>query len=162
MKMDEKGMRQMEEDREHQDYRLEKIMLNFTAEICARMEEININRAELAKRLGRSRAFVSKIMACSHNITLKTLDSIAHAVGMEIDVPVHVMRSIEEELLGREKADLRIIDTLMHRVAVNNVKAGGEAQETLLGYEQIGNFRPSKIGKKEMECGNDYDYSSAA
>lgn len=155
MKIDEEIMDQMAKDRERQEFRLEKILLNFTAEICARMEDLGINRAELAKRLGTSRAFVSKVMACNHNITLKTMDSISNALGMEIGIQVHVKKSIEEEMAAKSGCVLYKfeqpgdITTSSNRVVINESP----------GYPWLANQKPSSsiYRDNKQECGNDYD-----
>lgn len=156
MKIDIKIIDQMESDRQHQDFRIEKILLNFTAEICARMEELNINRAELAKRLGRSRAFVSKVMNCNHNITLKTMDSISNALGMEIGIQVYEKKSIEEEMAVKSGCVLYkfeqpgYITTSSNRVVINEFPA----------LPWLANQEPSSIYRDDrQESGNDYDDS---
>lgn len=147
MRIDKEIMEQMEQDREHQDYRLEKILLNFSAEICAKMEALGINRAELANRLGKSRAFVSKILGCNHNITLKTMDSISHVLGMEIKVQVHERKSIAEELAAKNRFALyKFEHPRSNRVVINKststrVGASGtvEQSDSLVGLMEAGN-----------------------
>lgn len=98
MNMDREIINQIEEAKQHQDFRLEKILLQFTGTVCARMEQLGINKAELAKRLDSSRAFVTKVLKCNHNITLKTMDSIAHALDMELNFHIYEIKSIAEEM----------------------------------------------------------------
>mgnify|MGYP001590702761 CR=1 FL=1 len=97
MKVDKEIMDSIEEAKKHQDFRLEKMLLVFTGEICAQMEKIGINRADLAKRLQTSRAFVTKVLKCNHNITLKTMESIANALDMELSINVQEAKSGVEE-----------------------------------------------------------------
>lgn len=94
MKIDKEIIEQMEKDREYQDYRLEKLLLNFAADISAKMEGLRINKAELAKRLNVSPAFISKVLGCNHNITLKTMDSISHVLKMELRIQVREKKKL--------------------------------------------------------------------
>lgn len=158
MKIDKKTIEQMESDRQHQDYRLEKILLNFTAEICARMQLLGINRAELAKRLGTSRAFVSKILSCNHNITLKTMDSLSHVLGMELDIEAHAMKSIEEKIAANNEFIFSEYVRTAHTAITHNRVVVNEAHlipsEIL---ESMQNMSPSIYAGKQ-ESGNDYDH----
>ena len=48
------------------------------------IDESGIPRAEVARRMGRSRSFVTRIMSGSHNLTVKTLARVVGACGQEI------------------------------------------------------------------------------
>ena len=52
--------------------------------ICRRMEQMGMNRAELATKLEVSRPYVSKLLSGEHNMTLRTLGAIAWALNYEI------------------------------------------------------------------------------
>jgi transcriptional regulator with XRE-family HTH domain len=45
------------------------------------MEHNGISRAELARRIGRSRSYVTKVLSGSHNVTLETLADLYFAMG---------------------------------------------------------------------------------
>ena len=53
----------------------------FVRELSQRMEEQAISRAELARRLGTSKAYVTKVLSADVNFTLATLQRLAAAVG---------------------------------------------------------------------------------
>jgi transcriptional regulator with XRE-family HTH domain len=52
--------------------------------ICNAMQEREINNAELARRMGTSRSFVSRILSGSHNLTIKTLAKALAVCGFEV------------------------------------------------------------------------------
>jgi transcriptional regulator with XRE-family HTH domain len=52
------------------------------------MEEQKVSRAELARRLGTSRAYVTKLLGGNANFTLQTMTKVAMA--LEATVHVHV------------------------------------------------------------------------
>lgn len=57
--------------------------LSFTEKLAAIMEAEGITRAELASRLGRSRAYVTKALRREQNLTIKTMADLAWACGYE-------------------------------------------------------------------------------
>jgi transcriptional regulator with XRE-family HTH domain len=65
---------------------------NYTDEISdqiyALMERKKINKAELARRLGKSRAYVSKVLCGEANITIKTLAKILNALGAKVEFKI--------------------------------------------------------------------------
>lgn len=68
------------------DFKLEGLILDITEEMCRAMEEKGIDRAELADELGVSRAFVSKLLNGTPNLTIKTLMKISNALGRELSI----------------------------------------------------------------------------
>ena len=67
-------------------FRLECIILDLTEQICIAMKKRNINRSNLAQLLGVSPAAVSKILNGTSNFTLRTLVSLAAALGLELKI----------------------------------------------------------------------------
>lgn len=64
----------------------EELIIELTEKIVSRMEKINLSRAELAKRLGVSKAFVTKVLNGNPNLTLKTIVSISKALDCKVDI----------------------------------------------------------------------------
>ena len=50
------------------------------------MQAGGITKAELAKRLGRSRAFVTQALRRDHNLTFKTAADLAWACGLALNI----------------------------------------------------------------------------
>ena len=67
-------------------YRAERLVLELNEEICRLMEEQNISRAELARRLGVQRQFITKLLNGIPNLTLLTLVKIALALDAQIEI----------------------------------------------------------------------------
>ena len=81
-------------------YQAECLYNDITAGILDYMEEHDISRAELARRMGVSEAHVSKIFGQTQNFTLQTLAKMAAALDIEVaivtrqgDVPTSRVRS---------------------------------------------------------------------
>ena len=71
-------------------YWAEGAWLRFTEELLALMEAQNITRAELARRVGVSPAYITKVFRGTVNLTLETMSRLALAVGAS--VRLHVAR----------------------------------------------------------------------
>lgn len=54
----------------------ETVITEVTEEIWRRMEECGVSKAELARKLGASKGFVSQVLSGSRNMTLRTLADI--------------------------------------------------------------------------------------
>lgn len=68
----------------HDDYWVAGLVHDFTEALSRRMEEQGLSRAELARRLGTSQAYVTKVLRGNVNFTLATLVKLARAVGGEV------------------------------------------------------------------------------
>lgn len=70
------------------DYWREAVIIQFTEGLCRRMEEKKISRAELARRLGTSRAYVTRLLGGEPNFTLGTMVKLALAVDGALEVRI--------------------------------------------------------------------------
>lgn len=75
-----------EEAQQHEDYWVELAILEVTEEVARRMEELELSRAELARRLGTSPAYVTKILRGDVNFTLATIVKLSRALKSELRV----------------------------------------------------------------------------
>jgi transcriptional regulator with XRE-family HTH domain len=66
------------------DYWAEALKLDFAEEVGRLMEEKKVSRAELARRLGTSPAYVTKILHWTANLTLASMSKIALAFGSRV------------------------------------------------------------------------------
>lgn len=64
----------------------EALMTDIQEEICRLMEEERVSRNELAKRMGKSKGFVTQILNSGRNLTLRTIADVFTALGAEITV----------------------------------------------------------------------------
>ena len=79
----------IEKYKDDAEFRLEGLILDFTERIVATMEEKKISRVELARKLGVSKAFVSKMLNGNPNLTIKSMMSIADALGCELNLDIY-------------------------------------------------------------------------
>ncbi|MEM7356626.1 MAG: helix-turn-helix transcriptional regulator [Acidobacteriota bacterium] len=73
-----------QEAESHDDYWVTGTVHELTEAICDRMEKQEISRTELARRLGTSPAYVTKILRGNANFTLATMVKLARALGCEL------------------------------------------------------------------------------
>ncbi len=64
----------------------ERLVLWTTEEIVEAMDAAGVTQAELARRLGTSRAHVSALLRGRRNMTLRTLAEVAHALGRRVEI----------------------------------------------------------------------------
>jgi transcriptional regulator with XRE-family HTH domain len=69
-------------------YWAEGAWLRFTEELLALMEAQNVSRAELARRVGVSPAYITKVFRGTVNLTLETMSRLALAVGASVRLHV--------------------------------------------------------------------------
>lgn len=77
-----------EEARKHLDFWVEGAILEVTEELYRKMEELGLTKSELARRVGTSPAYVTKVFRGDANFTLKTIVKFARA--LESDVRFHL------------------------------------------------------------------------
>lgn len=71
------------------------IINDFYHFILSRMEQDGISKADLAKRLGRSRSAISQMFNKSPNLTVKKMVEIADSVGLDLSViPTELKKEI--------------------------------------------------------------------
>jgi DNA-binding Xre family transcriptional regulator len=70
------------------EYKLKTLEFEVTEKIVALMSKRNMNRADLAGKLGTSKAAVSKLLNDGSNVTLKRLLKISEALDCEVKVEI--------------------------------------------------------------------------
>lgn len=68
------------------DFIFEGAILDFTEAVCEKMEKDGVSRAQLAERLAKTRAFVTRTLNGQPNLTLRTMVRIAHALNSELSI----------------------------------------------------------------------------
>ncbi len=68
--------------------------MEFVGEVLHLMERQGINRAELVKRMGVSRAYITKLLRGNADITLETMVRMAMALNAEVHVALTDQKKI--------------------------------------------------------------------
>ena len=66
----------------------EELILEMTEALSAAIKEAGITRSEVAKRLGKTKGFVSQVLAGGRNLTLRTIADVADAIGISLTIRV--------------------------------------------------------------------------
>lgn len=61
--------------------REEELILEVTEMLCNTMEANNINQTQVATNLGKSKGFISQLLAGGRNLTLRSIADVADAIG---------------------------------------------------------------------------------
>ncbi|MEN6356633.1 MAG: helix-turn-helix transcriptional regulator [Armatimonadota bacterium] len=69
-------------------YQVAKTIGRLTDCIYDIMQEQGLNNSQLAQKLGRSRAWVGKMLSGDHNMTIKTAVTVFHELGHTLDFAV--------------------------------------------------------------------------
>lgn len=71
------------------DYQTELSIIDLNEKIIAKMAEKKVSRVELAKRLGVSKAFITKLLNGNPNMTIKTINALALALDCQVYLDIH-------------------------------------------------------------------------
>ena len=63
-----------------------KLIVNATEDILVYMEDNNISKAELAKRLGKNRSQITRLFNGENNLTMNTFSDICLAIGLTPEI----------------------------------------------------------------------------
>lgn len=87
-------------------------VLEFTEDLLRRMEEQEMSRAELARRMGTSRAYITRLLGGDANFTLMTMVKLSMAVGGALHVHISDQQATTrwQDTLPGEKANPEILE----------------------------------------------------
>ena len=81
-------------DERQREFAEEALIVDVAEKIWGAMESERVTKADLAERLGKSKAFVSQMLDGSRNMTLRSLADIAHSMGYRVRLSLH-QRDVE-------------------------------------------------------------------
>jgi transcriptional regulator with XRE-family HTH domain len=67
-------------------FQRERLATEITELVCELMDEHRISRAELARRLGKSPPYVTKMLRNGSNLTVKTISDVFFALGKSVRI----------------------------------------------------------------------------
>ncbi len=78
-------------DAEDRAFAREDLVYNVTEDLLVFLEDNNISKKELARRLGKSKSYITQVLSGSRNMTLGSFSDICFSLGFkpEIKIPVH-------------------------------------------------------------------------
>jgi transcriptional regulator with XRE-family HTH domain len=104
-------------------YQQEKAIHAVTELICEVMDQQGVSRTELARRLGKSKAYVSQMLDGSANMTLRTIADVFTALGRALSVEDIPLRR------GEDGCETQICESQSQSVALSWRVVGVESGE---------------------------------
>jgi transcriptional regulator with XRE-family HTH domain len=87
--------RQQASDEDRREYERERLILWTTELLAELMEQTGTSKADLARKLGVSRAHITQMLSGARNVTLSTLADASWALGKRAVVKLEPLRSNE-------------------------------------------------------------------
>ena len=88
---------------EDRAYAREDLVYNVTEDILVALEDLGINKQELARKLGKSKSHVTQLLSGARNMTLGTLSDICFALELTPKVIVDSESEIESVSIPLEE-----------------------------------------------------------
>jgi len=97
-------------------YELDALKVELCEQIYLIMEQEEVTKAELARRLHTSRAYITKLLQGSANFTLESLVKVAKALGCKVSVKLRSKAGEEfDSLWDAKKITFSIAESVMQR-----------------------------------------------
>lgn len=80
------------------EYHIEGLKAEFAEEVSKYLEEEGITRAELARRMGTSPAWITKMLRTNWNMTMETMAKLAFALEMKVVPKLVPIRGVASRL----------------------------------------------------------------
>ncbi len=93
----EKIAQRYREARKTADFHYERVVVDLAVTISEIMDADGVTRTELAQRLGKSKAWVTKLLRGEQNMTLKTIVTVLWELGYNADVSVRAAEASQYE-----------------------------------------------------------------
>ncbi len=74
----------------------EELVYNVTEDLLVIMEDMEVTKSELSRRLGKSKSYVSQVLSGSRNMTLGSFSDICFALGFKPEVKLPVQECKED------------------------------------------------------------------
>lgn len=112
-----------QEAERHDDYWLAGRTQAFAEEIFVLMERQDVTRSELARRLGTSPAYITKILRGNANFTLASMERLARALGADLRIQLVPTEPTGENVPKRDELRRRSSDDSSSRQRPRRVAA---------------------------------------
>ena len=86
MATDQASQQWLEELRQSPEYEAKRLTIQLIEQCEARREELGYNYAELARRMGVTRAYAGKLLGGTQNSTVTSLVKLARALGCSLSI----------------------------------------------------------------------------
>ena len=100
---------------EEKAYCREELIYNVTEDLLVILEDMDVSKKELSRRLGKSRSYVTQVLSGSRNMTLGSFSDICFALGFKPEIRLPVKEEVQEkpELVDVYKHSEWIVDSFV-------------------------------------------------
>lgn len=121
------------------EYWAEVAKMDFADNLYSKMEENDVSRADLARLLGVSNAYISKVLNGTINFSIESMSKFAYALGYKIDInfsdkELSCLASDSFSSISFDKYKKRNIE---HELRWNLIKSEDKIQNNTLNYSII-------------------------
>lgn len=125
----------MEGLRDDVEFLLEEQKIAILEEILTIMEKQNVSRADLARKLKTSRAYITKLFRTDVNFTLRSMVQIAHALNTRVSCHFHGREARTEWLdIYPQVASMKSVESTIWQWT-------DESSVSAIQQEEVGNER---------------------
>ena len=152
--MDNAFIKDLKEWENDPEYQTELLILEINDLICDLMQQQNVTRSELARRIGTNRSYITRLLNGYSNINMKTLVKIAAALGASVEinfVPASLENMPIQSCPEEPGADV-----------MSELSVGREDSSLSISEEQPQRTIPSQEETIDGESGNRKDLNNAA
>ena len=86
---------QLQDWKKRRLFEQERLSVSFLNTVAQTMQELDVSKAELADRLGCSRANVTQLLSGNRNVTLHTMSDLAVALGRRVTVDLQPLDEVD-------------------------------------------------------------------
>ena len=88
----------LKSDADRREFTQEELALDATELISMLMEQNSVSKAELARRTGKSKAYISQVLSGSRNMTMHTLAELVYVFGQKVQLKAVALALPMEEV----------------------------------------------------------------
>ena len=101
---------------EEKSFAREELIYNVTEDILVIMEDMAVSKADLAKKLGKSKSYVTQVLSGKRNMTLGSFSDICVTLGIKpkITLPVDPKGFSDDEVFDVDDLDNEFFDASLN------------------------------------------------
>ena len=125
--------------KKHDSYWVESAKLDFSIQMEKRRKNAGLSYADLAKKIGTSAAYITKVFRGDANLTIESMVKLSRATGGKVD-----LRIIDENIVA--DPSIWFASNIYHLPAANHVMVGTETVVSSKLPEIYDDYQLQKVG----------------
>jgi len=138
MKLNKRLQAFVDKAKQSDSYWVEKVKLAFAVALDRRRREAGITSADLAKKVGTSPAYITKVFRGDSNFTIETMVKLVRATGGRLEISV-----VDAEAPAVEWASRRVDSLLAGHMSSRSYRTGASDYSVAANNDQYYQSKPS-------------------